>query len=147
MGPLDGSVESSEEYEERKYGMAVVAVEVYEARDDKAEALGAEEEVIVGKKRKNPEDVGVVALVPKEWYDDENKLLRTVFVGNLLIKVKKKRLIKEFSKFREIESVRIRFAPLSDTWKLRKEAIKLKQINEKADSVRAYTVFETEQSA
>ncbi|GMJ06032.1 hypothetical protein like AT5G46840 [Hibiscus trionum] len=123
--------EVEEEYEERKYG---------------AVGSGAEE-VVVGQKRKKPEDVEAVALVPKEGFDDESKLSRTVFVGNLPIKVKKKVLMKEFSKFGEIESVRIRSVPLSDTKKPRKGAIMLKQINEKADSVHAYIVFKTEQSA
>ncbi|GMJ00245.1 hypothetical protein like AT5G46840 [Hibiscus trionum] len=160
LGPLDGTVESSgldaknklsdenketprrkkrkreeveKEYEEKKYGTVAVA--------------SVAEEVVVGQKRKKPEDVAVVALVPKEGFDDDSKLLRTVFVGNLPIKVKKKVLIKEFSKFGEIESVRIRSVPLSDTKKPRKGAIMLKQINEKADSVHAYIVFKTEQSA
>ncbi|KAE8661883.1 hypothetical protein F3Y22_tig00113722pilonHSYRG00246 [Hibiscus syriacus] len=128
--------EVEKEYEERKYGAVAVAV-----------ASDAEEKVVVGQKRKNPEDVGVVASVPKEGFDDESKLLRTVFVGNLPIKVKKKVLIKEFSKFGEIESVRIRSVPLNDTKKPRKGAIMLKQINDKADSVHAYIVFKTEQSA
>ncbi|KAE8723615.1 SNARE associated Golgi protein family [Hibiscus syriacus] len=126
--------EVEKEYEERKYG--AVAVE-----------SDAEEKVVVGQKRKKPEDVRVVASVPKEGFDDESKLLRTVFVGNLPIQVKKKVLIKEFSKFGEIESVRIRSVPLNDTKKPRKGAVMLKQINDKADSVHAYVVFKTEQSA
>ncbi|KAH1074900.1 hypothetical protein J1N35_027228 [Gossypium stocksii] len=149
LGSLDSNVESSgldikgkkrkrdeveKEYEERKYGTVAVASD-------------AEEEVVVGQKRKKPEDVGVVALVPKEGFDDESKLMRTVFVGNLPIKAKKKVLLKEFSKFGEIESVRIRSVPLNDTKKPRKGAIMLKQINENADSVHAYIVFKTEQSA
>ncbi|XVF52002.1 hypothetical protein PTKIN_Ptkin04bG0230300 [Pterospermum kingtungense] len=128
--------EVEKEYEERKYGAAAVAA-----------AAAAEEEVVVGQKRKKAEDDGVVTLVPKEGFDDESKLLRTVFVGNLPIKVKKKLLIKEFSKFGEIESVRIRSVPLNDTKKPRKGAIMMKQINEKADSIHAYIVFKTEQSA
>ncbi|OMO77333.1 hypothetical protein CCACVL1_15074 [Corchorus capsularis] len=123
--------EVEKEYEEKKYG----------------KVAEAQEEVVVGQKRKKAEDDGVVALVPKEGFDDENKLLRTVFVGNLPIKVKKKVLIKEFSKFGEIESVRIRSVPLAETKKPRKGAIMLNQINEKADSVHAYIVFKTEQSA
>ncbi|TYI52319.1 hypothetical protein E1A91_D12G238900v1 [Gossypium mustelinum] len=149
LGSLDSNVESSgldakgkkrkrdeveKEYEERKYGTVAVASD-------------AEEEVVVGQKRKKPEDVGVVALVPKVGFDDDSKLMRTVFVGNLPIKAKKKVLLKEFSKFGEIESVRIRSVPLNDTKKPRKGAIMLKQINENADSVHAYIVFKTEQSA
>ncbi|XVF13650.1 hypothetical protein REPUB_Repub08aG0226100 [Reevesia pubescens] len=128
--------ELEEEYEERKYGTVAVAA-----------SAAAEEEVVVGQKRKKAEDDGVVALVPKDGFDDESKLLRTVFVGNLPIKVKKKVLIKEFTRFGEIESVRIRSVPLNDTKKPRKGAIMLNQINEKVDSVHAYVVFKTEQSA
>ncbi|XVE57416.1 hypothetical protein DITRI_Ditri04bG0089200 [Diplodiscus trichospermus] len=127
--------EVEKEYEERKYGTVAVA------------EAAAEEGVVVGQKRKKAEDDGVLAFAPKEGFDDESKLLRTVFVGNLPIKVKKKVLIKEFSKFGEIESVRIRSVPLTDTKKPRKGAIMLKQINEKADSVHAYIVFKTEHSA
>ncbi|KAA3463235.1 nucleolar protein 12-like [Gossypium australe] len=149
LGSLGSNVESSgldakgkkrkrdeveKEYEERKYGTVAVASD-------------AEEEVVVGQKRKKPEDVGVVALVPKEGFDDDSKLMRTVFVGNLPIKATKKVLLKEFSRFGEIESVRIRSVPLNDTKKPRKGAIMLKQINENADSVHAYIVFKTEQSA
>ncbi|GLU05395.1 hypothetical protein SLE2022_224970 [Rubroshorea leprosula] len=127
--------ELEREYEVKKYGTAP-------AEDEGG--LGGK---VAGKKRKKADDDGVDMLVPKEGFDDENKLLRTVFVGNLHLKVKKKMLMKEFSKFGEVESVRIRSVPLSDTKKPRKGAIIQKKINEKADSVNAYIVFKTEQSA
>ncbi|KAJ0113562.1 hypothetical protein Patl1_03528 [Pistacia atlantica] len=56
----------------------------------------------------------MVATSKDEGFDDENKLLRTVFVGNLPLKVKKKLLLKEFSKFGEVESIRIRSVPILD---------------------------------
>jgi len=56
-------------------------------------------------------------------------------------------ILREFSKFGEVESLRIRSVPIVDSKKTRKGAIMLKQINEKASSVHAYVVFETEQSA
>ncbi|CAK9173416.1 unnamed protein product [Ilex paraguariensis] len=125
------------EYESKRYG--VVAVQ-----DGGEEGnLGG---VGVGKKRKkldNPEDM----MVSKEGFDDEGKLLRTVFVGNLPLKVKKKALLKEFSKFGEVESVRIRSIPLIDTKVPRKGAIINKKINDAADSVHAYIVFKTEEHA
>ena len=71
------------EYEARKYGNV-------EDREDGEKGFGGE---VVGKKRKavdNPADM----LVSKEGFDDESKLLRTVFVGNLPLKIKKKALIK-----------------------------------------------------
>ena len=68
---------------------------------------------VVGEKRKKVDDA-VDLVVSKEGFDDEAKLLRTVFVGNLPLKVKKKALLKEFSQFGEVESVRIRSVPLLD---------------------------------
>uniref|UniRef100_M4DZX1 RRM domain-containing protein n=1 Tax=Brassica campestris TaxID=3711 RepID=M4DZX1_BRACM len=53
-------------------------------------------------------------VVSKEGFDDERKLLRTVFVGNLPLKFKKKLILKEFRKFGEVESVRIRSVPIVD---------------------------------
>ncbi|KAF8118535.1 hypothetical protein N665_0004s0020 [Sinapis alba] len=121
--------EIENEYETKKYGN----VEVKETKK-------------VGEKRKKADEVADT-MVSKEGFDDESKLLRTVFVGNLPLKVKKKLILKEFSKFGEVESVRIRSVPIVDSKRTRKGAIMLKQINEKASSVHAYVVFETEQSA
>lgn len=90
------------EYEANRYG--VVAMEEVEKR------IG---EMIVGEKRKkmdNPEDM----MVSNDGFDDESKLLRTIFVGNLPLKIKKKALLKEFGSFGEIESVRIRSIPVAD---------------------------------
>ncbi|KAL1315755.1 uncharacterized protein [Arachis hypogaea] len=128
--------ELEKEWEERKYGAVV---------DEEKEASVLENGK-VGNKRKllhNPADM----MVSKEGFDDEEKLLRTVFVGNLPLKVKKKTLLKEFKKFGEVESVRIRSVPIQDTKKPRKGAILAKKINDAADSVHAYIVFKTEESA
>ncbi|XP_060207631.1 nucleolar protein 12 [Lycium barbarum] len=123
------------EYEAKKYGVVdVVEVE---------EGIG---EMVVGEKRKkmdNPEDM----MVTNEGFDDENKLLRTIFVGNLDLKIKKKALLKEFGSFGEIESVRIRSIPLTDSATPRKAAIIKKKLNDNADSVNAYVVFKSEESA
>ncbi|KAL2348933.1 hypothetical protein Fmac_002933 [Flemingia macrophylla] len=126
--------EVEKEWEVKKYG----AVE--EGGKD-----GVENKT-VGIKRKTLDDPADM-MVPKEGFDDEDKLLRTVFVGNLPLKVKKKTLLKEFKKFGEVESVRIRSVPIQDTKKPRKGAILAKKINDAADSVHAYVVFKTEQSA
>ncbi|KAK7307317.1 hypothetical protein VNO77_40260 [Canavalia gladiata] len=126
--------ELEKEWEERKYGTA-----------EGGEKEGMENKS-VGSKRKtldNPADM----LVSKEGFDDEDKLLRTIFVGNLPLKAKKKTLVKEFKKFGEVESVRIRSVPIQDTKKPRKGAILSKKINDEADSVHAYIVFKTEESA
>ncbi|XP_078170200.1 RNA-binding (RRM/RBD/RNP motifs) family protein [Carex rostrata] len=82
-----------------------------------------------------------------EPFDDENKLLRTVFVGNLPLRVKKKEILKEFQQFGEVESVRIRSVPLADTKVPRKGAIIQGKVNEAVDSVHAYVVFKEERSA
>ncbi|KAF7829211.1 RNA-binding protein 34 [Senna tora] len=131
----EGGDEVEKEWESKKYG----AVE----KEGDDGGLGNK---IVGIKRKtvdNPADM----LVENEGFDDEIKLVRTIFVGNLPLKVKKKTLLKEFKKFGEVESVRIRSVPILDTKKPRKGAILSKKINDSADSVHAYIVFKTEQSA
>ncbi|XP_010274273.1 PREDICTED: nucleolar protein 12 [Nelumbo nucifera] len=128
--------EIEEEYEARRYGV-VVKVEDEEGR------LGGK---VVGEKRKTVDDPAEM-LVSKEGFDDESKLLRTVFVGNLPLKVKKKAVLKEFSRFGEVESVRIRSVPLLDSKTPRKGAIFQGKINESVDSVHAYVVFKDEQSA
>lgn len=90
-------------YESKKYG----------ADKDVSKEEEAPEPKTAGKKRKktdSPEDM----MVSKEGFDDESKLLRTVFVGNLPLKIKKKALLKEFSQFGEVESVRIRSVPIAD---------------------------------
>ncbi|KAH9606091.1 hypothetical protein KSS87_017731 [Heliosperma pusillum] len=132
------------EYEGKKYGVVVV--------DDDGKK-GEKEKVKVGQKRKTFEDSSELMGVSKEdgdeeeGYDDEGKLLRTVFVGNLPLKVKKKVLIKEFSQFGEIVSVRIRSVPTLDSKKPKKAMIFNGKLNEAADSVHAYIVFKTEQAA
>lgn len=103
-------------------------------------------EMVVGEKRKkmdNPEDM----MVSNEGFDDESKLLRTIFVGNLPLKIKKKALLKEFGSFGEIESVRIRSIPVADSATPRKAAIIKQKLNDNADSVNAYVVFKSEESA
>ncbi|KAL0372954.1 UNVERIFIED_CONTAM: RNA-binding protein 34 [Sesamum calycinum] len=122
------------EYEARLYGV------MDETKENKGESS------VLGEKRKkmeNPEDT----MVPKEGFDDESKLLRTVFVGNLPLKLKKKEIVKEFAKFGEVESVRIRSVPIIDGKMPRKGAVIKKRINENGDSVHAYVVFKTEESA
>lgn len=91
------------EYEAKRYGVVDMEEEV-------EKRIG---EMVVGEKRKkmdNPENM----MVSTEGFDDESKLLRTVFIGNLPLKIKKKALMKEFGSFGEVESVRIRSIPLAD---------------------------------
>ncbi|KAL8535493.1 hypothetical protein ACS0TY_011213 [Phlomoides rotata] len=122
------------EYETKRYGIAEVTTE------------NKEESRVVGEKRKkmdNPEDM----IVSNEGFDDESKLLRTIFVGNLPLKLRKKEIAKAFDKFGEVESVRIRSVPIIDGKIPRKGAVIKKRINENCDSVHAYIVFKTEASA
>ncbi|XP_073124390.1 uncharacterized protein [Henckelia pumila] len=121
------------EYEAKRYGVTHVN-----------ENVGGSD-VVGGKRKKmdNPEDT----MVSKEGFDDESKLLRTVFAGNLPLKIKKKELVKEFGKFGEVESVRIRSVPIVDGKIPRKGAVIQKRFNENGDSVHAYIVFTTEDSA
>ncbi|KAJ6415539.1 hypothetical protein OIU84_004354 [Salix udensis] len=105
------------EYEAKKYGSVV----------NDEENVG----VAVGAKRKRADgEADVLVSKESEGFDDENKLLRTVFVGNLPLK-----------------SVRIRSMPTTESKIPRKGAILLKKFNDNADSVHAYIVFNTEQSA
>lgn len=45
---------------------------------------------------------------------EEEKLLRTIFVGNLPTTVKKKQIIREFSQFGKVASARLRSVALVD---------------------------------
>lgn len=125
------------EYEEMQYGGMVM-------NDEGSE--GGLRGRVVGEKRKHVDDPVDMMMVSKEDIDDEAKLLRTVFVGNLPLKVKKKALVKEFSLFGEIESVRIRSIPVLDTKILRNGAIIQKKTSDTIDSVHAYIVFKTEEA-
>ncbi|KAF6151728.1 hypothetical protein GIB67_002011 [Kingdonia uniflora] len=100
----------------------------------------------VGEKRKSIDDPADM-MVSKDGFDDESKLLRTVFIGNLPLKMKKKVLLKEFSQFGEVGSLRIRSVPLVNSKTPRKGAIFKGEINESVDSIHAYIVFIDEQSA
>lgn len=131
--------EVEEEYETKKYG---VTPEETEKNGGERQGLG----VTVGKKRK-AEEAQKEIVVREEAFDDERKLLRTVFVGNLPLKTRRKAIVKEFAVFGEIESVRIRSVPIVETKAPRKAAIFKGQINDSLDSVHAYVVFKDEQSA
>ncbi|KAI4968012.1 hypothetical protein ZWY2020_002847 [Hordeum vulgare] len=108
--------------------------------------LGAapmEEEVrprlVVGAKRKAPHIVETVASEGEEdeAFDDEGKLLRTVFIGNLPLRTKKKALTKEFTTFGVVDSIRIRSVPLGDTKIPRKGAVIKGKINDSIDKAQS----------
>ncbi|WOK99034.1 hypothetical protein Cni_G07746 [Canna indica] len=127
--------EIEEEYEKRMYGAAEI------------DAENGRRTIAVGEKRKQDDVIALDMTVPKESFDDESKLMRTVFVGNLPLKTKRKALLKVFANFGEIDSVRIRSVPIVDSKTPRKGAIIKGKINEAVDSVHAYIVFKDEQSA
>ena len=66
----------------------------------------------VGQKRKGMDEE--LEMKVGDYFDDESKLLRTIFVGNLPLMTKRKTLMKEFGAFGEIESIRLRSVPLLD---------------------------------
>eukprot|EP01018_Ginkgo_biloba_P035881 Gb_00609 [translate_table: standard] len=122
----------------------------YEARHgmEAVESL-TKEEVIAKKtigKRKRDDDVADM-VAKKQTFDDGEKLQRTIFIGNLPLHVKRKRLIKEFSQFGDVESIRLRSVPILDSKLPRKSAILKGQINDSVSSVHAYVVFKDEVSA
>lgn len=94
--------EIEEQYAKRKYGNAEDASE-------------GERTAGVGKKRKAAYLNSSQLVESKEPFDDENVLVRTVFVGNLPSKeTTQKALLKEFAKYGEIDSIRIRSVPIID---------------------------------
>eukprot|EP00250_Pteridium_aquilinum_P015704 c22710_g1_i1 orf=438-2396(-) len=103
----------------------------------KGDATGAQV-----KKRKRVEgDENAIEAKTTRTYDEDEKLQRTIFVGNLPLMVKRKVLIREFSAYGPVESVRLRSVPLLDTKVPRRGAIIKGQINEAVDSQHAYVVF------
>ncbi|XP_076898201.1 uncharacterized protein LOC143551706 [Bidens hawaiensis] len=142
-----GSIENNDNNNQKKRKRGEI-----EAEYEKTKLGGLELDMVkdegvkvkIGWKRKEVEKEELVA---KEGFDDEKKLLRTVFVGNLPLKVKKKVLLREFQPFGEVESVRIRSVPLLDDKTPRKGAVIKKQMNDAIDRVNAYIVFKTEDSA
>lgn len=68
---------------------------------------------------------------------------RTVFVGNVPVNVKRSELIRLFSKYGEVESVRIRNITVTDP-KHRLKAISKKQFHPERDSAIAYVVFDSD---
>lgn len=73
----------------------------------------------------------------KEIEVEEEKLLRTVFVGNLPTAAKKKQIIREFSQFGKVESARLRSVALVDvsssSWDLLSRTISLPAILNELD--------------
>ncbi|MCL7025430.1 hypothetical protein MKW94_011741 [Papaver nudicaule] len=148
-------LENDEKKEKKKKRKRAEIEDVYEAKtygvDEKIDGKNEKDgnnksKTKVGEKRKTRDDPSQT-MVSIEGFDDESKLLRTVFVGNLPLKTKKKALLKEFSQFGEVDSVRIRSIPILDGKMPRKGAIMKGRINDSIDSVNAYVVYKEEKSA
>ncbi|KAL3698512.1 hypothetical protein R1sor_012588 [Riccia sorocarpa] len=101
--------------------------------DDDEDFLGGK-----GKKRK---------LTKQQRIDNEDKLKRTIFVGNIPVDVKAKNLITEFSQFGAVESARLRSVPLVDVKMPRRAAVITGNVNENRSSLNGYVVFKEESSA
>ncbi|KAK1307179.1 hypothetical protein QJS10_CPA10g01184 [Acorus calamus] len=131
--------------------------EIYEAKHygkDRLEKGDREEKKKkkkgVGEKRKAAEvEEEEEQAASRDAYDDEAKLLRTVFIGNLPLKTKRKTLLKEFGGFGEVESVRFRSVPINvnESKVPRKGAIIRGELNDIVNSVHAYIVYKEERAA
>jgi len=78
---------------------------------------------------------------------DAEKLMRTVFVGNVPVECKAKTLKRYFSKHGTVVSVRLRSVPLEAGSKLSRKAAAMKGRVESGRSTHAYVVFESVDSA
>ncbi|GBG75154.1 hypothetical protein CBR_g19667 [Chara braunii] len=84
----------------------------------------------------------------KKQYDDpEDKLARTVFVGNLPKAVDSKELAKEFSVYGAVESLRFRSIALAEGKKFIRGAIFKGKVSDVHDTQNAYVVFKQLESA
>ncbi|BFI08809.1 nucleolar protein 12 [Marchantia polymorpha subsp. ruderalis] len=91
-----------------------------------------------GKKRK---------LTKQEKVDNDAKLRRTIFVGNVPVNVKAKHLSTEFSQYGAVESARLRSVPIVDVKMPRRAAVITGNLNENRTSLNGYIVFKEEASA
>ncbi|KAI5068060.1 hypothetical protein GOP47_0016405 [Adiantum capillus-veneris] len=109
---------------------------------EEEKSLDRREGVVTAKRKRIGGDGQVVDATAPRTFDAEEKLKRTIFVGNLPLTTKTKALNQEFSIYGPVESVRLRSVPLLDTKIPRKGAIITGQINEAVNSQHAYVVFE-----
>jgi len=98
---------------------------------------------MIKKKPQNNEKVG------RKKFDEESpeRKARTVFVGNVALTVSKKVLKKLFSKFGEIENIRIRSVPRADPKTSKKVAFIKKEFHTERDNMNAYVVFKSKEDA
>ncbi|PSN47020.1 hypothetical protein C0J52_09824 [Blattella germanica] len=100
-----------------------------DAEERPTNAASAEKRI----ERKNKE------MLRKNFHDIHSG--REIFVGNVPIDVKKKKLVSLFSKYGEVETVRLRSAPLSDPRIPKKVAVIKKKFHPDRSSLNAYIRF------
>ncbi|KAK3912581.1 RNA-binding protein 34 [Frankliniella fusca] len=84
----------------------------------------------------------------KKHVDDPEREARTIFVGNIpYAHAKKKKLIKFFSKYGNVESIRFRCAPLKDPRMSKKVAVIKHEFHPERSSICAFVVFKSESEA
>ncbi|XP_002157256.3 RNA-binding protein 34 isoform X1 [Hydra vulgaris] len=83
----------------------------------------------------------------KKEKEDPERLSRTIFVGNVSLKVTRKDIKKLFAKFGNIETIRIRSVPVAESKLPKKVALLQKKFHKERDSMNAYVVFKEKSSA
>eukprot|EP00112_Aurelia_sp_Birch-Aquarium-sp1_P006729 Seg1737.5 transcript_id=Seg1737.5/GoldUCD/mRNA.D3Y31 product="RNA-binding protein 34" protein_id=Seg1737.5/GoldUCD/D3Y31 len=79
--------------------------------------------------------------------DDPERLSRTIFVGNIPISATRKDLKKFFTKYGEVENVRLRSVPIANAKHSRKLAIVKKELHPERNNMNAYVVFKDKENA
>ncbi|XP_052123175.1 RNA-binding protein 34 [Frankliniella occidentalis] len=84
----------------------------------------------------------------KKHVDEPEREARTIFVGNIpYAHAKKKKLIKFFSSYGNVESIRFRCAPLKDPRMSKKVAVIKHEFHPERSSICAFVVFKSESEA
>ena len=125
--------EDSEDNDEKVMKEMEVNDSDEEADDDESQAKKAKEV-----KLKTDKMAQVKHEDTKDRIVDEEKEKRTVFVGNLPVKVKKPSLKKIFSKFGKIETIRFRCAGRPDLKTTKKVAVIKQKFHEQRQNICAY---------
>eukprot|EP00252_Welwitschia_mirabilis_P010107 TRINITY_DN2323_c0_g1_i10.p1 TRINITY_DN2323_c0_g1~~TRINITY_DN2323_c0_g1_i10.p1 ORF type:complete len:452 (+),score=113.78 TRINITY_DN2323_c0_g1_i10:86-1441(+) len=83
----------------------------------------------------------------KQGFDEKDNLHHSIFVSSLPVKTRKKHLMKEFSQFGEVKSVKLQAVLIVETTMPRENAVLTKKINEAVSSCHAHIIFKDEQFA
>lgn len=77
---------------------------------------------------------------------NEEQESRTIFVGNLPLKITRSRVTNMFKQYGEVETVRFRSVPVADIKLPRKACVKMNKIHEKRTNMNAYVRFKNVES-